>query len=42
MLLTDKDPSPVRVLRETATSDLFLTADHAGSVIPATLGDLGV
>jgi predicted N-formylglutamate amidohydrolase len=42
MLLTDKDPSPVRVLRETAASDLFLTADHAGSVIPEALGDLGV
>ncbi|HEX3574197.1 MAG TPA: N-formylglutamate amidohydrolase [Rhodopila sp.] len=42
MLLTAEDPSPVRVLRETATSDLFLTADHAGRVIPKALGDLGV
>jgi predicted N-formylglutamate amidohydrolase len=42
MLLTAEDPSPVRVLRETGTSDLFLTADHAGRVIPATLKDLGV
>jgi predicted N-formylglutamate amidohydrolase len=42
MLLTAEDPAPVRVLRETATSDLFLTADHAGRVIPASLQDLGV
>jgi predicted N-formylglutamate amidohydrolase len=42
MLLTAEDPSPVRVLREAGTSDLFLTADHAGRVIPAALKDLGV
>jgi predicted N-formylglutamate amidohydrolase len=42
MLLTAEDPSPVRVLREAGTSDLFLTADHAGRAIPATLIDLGV
>ena len=42
MLLTAQDPSPVRVLRPTAPSDIFLTADHAGRVIPASLGDLGV
>ena len=42
MLLTAEDPSPVRVLRETASSDLFLTADHAGRIIPASLKDLGV
>jgi predicted N-formylglutamate amidohydrolase len=42
MLLTADDPPPVRVLRETATSDLFLTADHAGRRIPAALQDLGV
>jgi predicted N-formylglutamate amidohydrolase len=42
MLLSAEDPSPVRVLRETAASDLFLTADHAGRVIPASLHDLGV
>lgn len=42
MLLTANDPAPFRVLRETATSDLFLTADHAGRVIPARLSDLGV
>jgi predicted N-formylglutamate amidohydrolase len=42
MLLTENDPAPVRTLRETGTSDLFLTADHAGRVIPEKLGDLGV
>jgi len=41
-LLTADDPAPVRVLRETGRSDLFLTADHAGRVIPKALGDLGV
>jgi predicted N-formylglutamate amidohydrolase len=30
------------VLRETGASDIFLTADHAGWLIPAALGDLGV
>jgi predicted N-formylglutamate amidohydrolase len=42
MVLTADDPTPVRVLREAGTSDLFLTADHAGRAIPAVLGDLGV
>ena len=42
MLLTPEDPAPVRVLREAGTSDLFLTADHAGRAIPAALHDLGV
>jgi predicted N-formylglutamate amidohydrolase len=42
MLLTAEDPPPVRVLRETGISDLFLTADHAGRIIPRALGDLGV
>jgi predicted N-formylglutamate amidohydrolase len=42
MLLTAEDPSPVRVLRENGASDLFLTADHAGRVIPKALGTLGV
>src|SRR3954452_18640728 len=41
-LLTASDPAPVRVLREDGTSDIFLTADHAGRLIPAALGDLGV
>jgi predicted N-formylglutamate amidohydrolase len=42
MLLTAEDPAPVRVLRETGTSDFFLTADHAGRAIPRALGDLSV
>jgi predicted N-formylglutamate amidohydrolase len=42
MLIIAEDPVPVRVLRETGTSDLFLTADHAGRVIPLALHDLGV
>jgi predicted N-formylglutamate amidohydrolase len=42
MLLTAEDPSPIRVLRETGASDLFLTADHAGRAIPKALGTLGV
>jgi predicted N-formylglutamate amidohydrolase len=42
MLLNDDDPPPVRVLREAGTSDIFLTADHAGRIIPRALGDLGV
>jgi predicted N-formylglutamate amidohydrolase len=42
MLLTAEDPAPVRVLRATATSDLLLTADHAGRAIPKALGTLGV
>jgi predicted N-formylglutamate amidohydrolase len=42
VLLTKDDPAPFRVLRETAASDIFLTADHAGRLIPKALGDLGV
>ena len=41
-LLSPSDPSPVRVLRESGRSALFLTADHAGRAIPWALGDLGV
>jgi predicted N-formylglutamate amidohydrolase len=41
-LLSASDPAPVRVLRETGRSDMFFTADHAGRLIPAALGDLGV
>lgn len=42
MLLSAEDPYPVRVLRQGGASDIFLTADHAGWVIPKALGDLGV
>jgi predicted N-formylglutamate amidohydrolase len=41
-LLAPDEPSPVRVLRESGSSDLFLTADHAGRVIPRKLGTLGL
>ena len=41
-LLGDGDPVPVRVLRPTAGSAFFLTADHAGRAIPRRLGDLGL
>jgi predicted N-formylglutamate amidohydrolase len=42
MLLTPNDPPPIRVLRETAPSDFFLTGDHAGRAIPASLGGLSL
>jgi predicted N-formylglutamate amidohydrolase len=42
MLLSADEPAPVYVLRETGSSDLFLTADHAGKLIPRSLGRLGV
>ncbi len=41
-LLGAGDPPPVRVLRAQGRSDFFLTADHAGRVIPRRLGDLGL
>jgi predicted N-formylglutamate amidohydrolase len=41
-LLAEDEPSPVRLLRETAASDLLLTADHAGRIIPRRLARLGV
>ncbi|HTW70539.1 MAG TPA: N-formylglutamate amidohydrolase [Acetobacteraceae bacterium] len=41
-LLAAEEPSPVHVLRESGSSDLVLTADHAGRLIPAALGRLGV
>ncbi len=41
-MLTADDPPPVTVLRENGRSALFLTADHAGRVIPMALKDLGV
>jgi predicted N-formylglutamate amidohydrolase len=41
-LLAPDEPSPVRVVSEHGTSDLFLTADHAGRAIPRSLGTLGL
>jgi predicted N-formylglutamate amidohydrolase len=41
-LLAPDEPAPARVLRESSTSDFVLTADHAGKIIPRSLGTLGV
>jgi predicted N-formylglutamate amidohydrolase len=41
-LLAEGDPAPVRVLGAAGRSDFFLTADHAGRVIPRRLGTLGL
>jgi predicted N-formylglutamate amidohydrolase len=41
-LLAADEPAPARVLRPDGASDIFLTADHAGRLIPRSLGDLGV
>jgi predicted N-formylglutamate amidohydrolase len=41
-LLQQDEPSPVRVLRESGRSPLFLTADHAGRAFPRSLGQLGL
>jgi predicted N-formylglutamate amidohydrolase len=41
-LLAADEPSPVRVLRLGGNSDFLLAADHAGWLIPRTLGTLGL
>ena len=41
-LLAPDEPSPVEVLREGGAADIFLTADHAGRLIPRALRQLGV
>lgn len=41
-LLAPDEPSPVRVLRPDGASDIFLTADHAGRIIPRALDRLGL
>jgi predicted N-formylglutamate amidohydrolase len=41
-LLAPDEPDPVELLREDGGSDIFLTADHAGRLIPRVLGRLGV
>jgi predicted N-formylglutamate amidohydrolase len=41
-LLDPDEPDPVEVLRETGRADIFLTADHAGRLIPRRLRQLGV
>ena len=42
MLFRSDEPPPFSVLREGGASAFFLTADHAGRVVPRALGDLGV
>ena len=41
-LLADDEPEPVDVLRPDGASPFFLTCDHAGRIIPRSLGRLGV
>ena len=41
-LLDADEPAPVRELRPDGASDFFLTADHAGRLIPRRLGTLGL
>jgi predicted N-formylglutamate amidohydrolase len=41
-LLAPDEPAAVRVLRAAGTSDFVFTADHAGKLIPRSLGTLGV
>ena len=41
-LLTAGDPHPVLVLNPGGASPFLLIGDHAGNVIPAALGDLGL
>ena len=41
-LLAADEPAPVRVLRPEGRSPFFLTADHAGRLIPARLSMLGL
>lgn len=41
-LLKESDPDPLLVVNPDGTSPLLFTADHAGRVIPASLGDLGL
>jgi predicted N-formylglutamate amidohydrolase len=41
-LLAPDESAPVRVLRTGGSSDLLLTADHAGRAVPRQLGQLGL
>lgn len=41
-LLDPDEPHPVHLLRAHGTSDIFLTGDHAGRIIPRRLRQLGV
>jgi predicted N-formylglutamate amidohydrolase len=41
-LLATDEPDPVLVYNEDGASPFFLTGDHAGRLVPRSLGDLGV
>lgn len=41
-LLASDEPDPVRIVRPDGASDFLLAADHAGRLIPRTLGTLGL
>jgi predicted N-formylglutamate amidohydrolase len=41
-LLAPDEPRPVRILRPEGASDFLLAADHAGRLIPRSLGTLGL
>ncbi len=41
-LLRPTDPPPARIARPDGTSPLVIVCDHAGSAVPAALGDLGI
>ena len=42
MLLAASDPPPVRITNPRGTSPFLLIGDHAGNLVPATIGSLGV
>ncbi|MBD8546108.1 N-formylglutamate amidohydrolase [Sphingomonas sp. CFBP 8760] len=41
-LLGHNDPDPVQIVNPDGRSDLLLIGDHAGNVVPAALGSLGI
>ena len=41
-LLSDLDPNPVELVNETSKAPVLLLCEHAGRVIPKTLGTLGL
>ena len=41
-LLGRSDPDPVEVVNSSGASDFLLVCEHAGRLVPAALGDLGV
>lgn len=41
-LLSDSDPDPVEIINEEGRTRFVITCEHAGCLIPARLGDLGI